>query len=322
MKKNKTIVVAFDGREKVDNFYCLPPSFTFSEKDTEVTVITHDSPNTMVNNDIVNRNYDVLLQEMYWDKDKIDVPVTITEKHHVVPMTRYSKIVQQTMIYEAMMTMRGISFNYPKFFYRDSKTITVKYFNHVPALENDAKYIIKPCNGARSIGIVEIYGKDFNRFNLAIRDTPDLDELINKIKEFALSHTLDAEGVNYLREKFMVMKKVENIKEEYRLLVSDYKIVNIQRRHRIPSDSGFTYAKNSEAVDKKHFPAAQINLLNSLIKQIGIDFGSVDLYQTADGRFGIFEFQNQFGIESYDHKVVENIHIDYIKTVLRRKKLI
>lgn len=59
------------------------------------------------------------------------------------------------------------------------------------------------------------------------------------------------------------------------------------------------------------FTSAQASAVREFIIELGLTFGSVDLY-TRNGKIGLFEFCPQFGFYRMDPSDIQQLHKDFI----------
>ena len=124
-----------------------------------------------------------------------------------------------------------------------------------------------------------------------------------------------------------VTERITNITKEWRLLFAGSKVY-IREREITPGDYSQSnlcaeviptipvvkYVPLHNYVD---IPEEVVNAVYGLIHFVKLPFGSVDLYQTSDDQWGIFEYCEQFGFHGADHKFIRQLHLDGIESILK-----
>lgn len=123
----------------------------------------------------------------------------------------------------------------------------------------------------------------------------------------------------------VITEKLEHVLQEWRLLFAAGKIY-CRERYITPGE----YAQSNLCVDVNpaiaevdytpiedtDFPEELKTYLHEFIKFIKLPFGSVDLYITAEGNYGIFEYSEQFGFHGANHEFIRQLHLDGIEQIL------
>lgn len=123
----------------------------------------------------------------------------------------------------------------------------------------------------------------------------------------------------------VITEKLEHVLQEWRLLFAAGKIYS-RERHITPGE----YAQSNLCVDvnpnipevyytplkETDFPQELKDYLSEFVKFIKLPFGSVDLYLTAEGNYGIFEYSEQFGFHGANHAFIRQLHLDGIEQIL------
>lgn len=121
-----------------------------------------------------------------------------------------------------------------------------------------------------------------------------------------------------------VSELITNVKSEYRLLVGGKKIYGRER-----TIKAGPYPQANLDVDKFHtvqevnyepievmFDTALVETLYAFVEYIDLPIGSVDLYSTTDGKWGIFEYSTQFAFHGANPNFIKQLLLDGVKKVL------
>lgn len=121
-----------------------------------------------------------------------------------------------------------------------------------------------------------------------------------------------------------VSELITNVKSEYRLLVGGKKIYGRER-----TIKAGPYPQANLDVDKFHtvqevnyepiedmFDEALVETLYAFVEYIDLPIGSVDLYSTTDGKWGIFEYSTQFAFHGANPNFIKQLLLDGVKKVL------
>lgn len=130
--------------------------------------------------------------------------------------------------------------------------------------------------------------------------------------------------------ELFISELITNVKSEYRLLVGGNKIYG---RERVIKAGPYPQA-NLE-VDKFHtvqevtyepiedmFDEALVKTLYEFVAYIDLPIGSVDLYSTTDGTWGIFEYSTQFAFHGASPTFIRQLLLDGVKQVLLRNRIV
>ena len=129
-------------------------------------------------------------------------------------------------------------------------------------------------------------------------------------------------------EQLHVCEYVPNVVAEWRILFGGKRVIGRERRI-----NGVEYKQaniNPDDVvedmsEAKYLPLDELfvsnpelaNQIYTLTQQLHIPVGSLDLYKTDDGKFGIFEYSNQYAFRLADPHVIQQLWIDgLVDTIL------
>lgn len=121
-----------------------------------------------------------------------------------------------------------------------------------------------------------------------------------------------------------VSELITNVKSEYRLLVGGKKMYGRER-----AIKAGPYPQANLDVDKFHtvqevnyepiedmFDYALVETLYAFVEYIDLPIGSIDLYSTTDGKWGIFEYSTQFAFHGANPNFIKQLLLDGVKKVL------
>lgn len=326
---SKTIVLAID--EKMDNFAVLGNRFDISRGGDCYSVYVHNNPIVNQTAAGVSMNFDILFDGGYGRKDWADI---LPQRHHRLNK-RYSKDIQAIKLAEFHMGwVRRADRPEPRFI--NIPTWSVGWNRRNYPEQADA-VVVKGKDGARGIGQFVV---NTNYVNLdyflkrldSLLKVPYNEGLLNDFIEQFGGHVTygkgdenkPGEGLESLRDNgYFVQSLVINIDAEYRVLTDkDGKPAYIQRRKVRDDESGFPQATGSGSVIDRasiitvtdFFETTRVHreFFEALCSGVVGPVSSVDVFTTAGGGWGIFEYCNQFGISGVPLDVAMRLHFDYV----------
>lgn len=122
-----------------------------------------------------------------------------------------------------------------------------------------------------------------------------------------------------------ISELIPNIKSEYRLLVGGD---NIYGRERMIKPGPYPQANLEtdkfptvqevvyELLEDMGFTEELVDTMYAFAKYIDLPIGSIDLYTTADGKWGIFEYSTQFAFHGANPNFIREMLLDGIKQIL------
>lgn len=123
-----------------------------------------------------------------------------------------------------------------------------------------------------------------------------------------------------------ISELLTNVKSEYRLLVGGDRIYGRER-----TIKAGPYPQANLEVDKFHsvqevtyeriedmFDEALVKTLYDFVAYIDLPIGSVDLYSTTDGTWGIFEYSTQFAFHGASPTFIRQLLLDSVEQILTR----
>ena len=318
----KTYIVAFDDINAINNFKHVPCRFI---KD-DIEVVIHLNPIAEISASEYILNYDLLISSHHFTETaKICSNGIPYPENNRVFLQRYSKIEQAVGLKQIAKKLSLSNF------YTLDIWVTANdsnwAFNNAPT----KCFIIKCNDGARGIG------------QILVKDNIPLSELLNAINDCEMTtekllqqfpsiiyntegENYANEGLNMLRQQgFHAVEYIPNIVSEYRFTIINNNLCYPVKRF-VKTTSDYKQVTGAPAVrDSTISEFGNVNELkpfmeeiNAVISQLNIKFGSCDIFVMDDGRWGLFEFCNQFGTSAYDPEDMIEIHQDFIISQIKK----
>lgn len=171
-------------------------------------------------------------------------------------------------------------------------------------------------------GLTKMTGEDF------------LEALYTEFPSAKLSTRGEAfpgESLENLKERpYFIQEFGDDIHYEYRLLTDiNGDICYIQKRELIETSRDFKQACGSVELVPSNILASldeilteeQKDILIKLSKELIGPLKSIDLFLTSQGKMGIFEWSNQFGVMGVPTDISRKIHIDAVSTLIKQYTL-
>lgn len=323
-------VVAITGARYYDNIYNLPPRLCKEKYGLDYDIIIHHDPVERFDGKETITNYDALINFQVVEGNE-----GLRPKGYTIP--RYNKLQQQELIASKVKEL-----NLETYRSRVNAELNAKH----SYVELPKHILIKPMYGARSVSIVEVESSvPLNMAKLLYLNcqyTSKLDDLtadnVHTVladlgKDMAMKVTYHSgneresgEALSILKSQVLFIEEyVPNVIEEYRLLVDgDNNIAYMSLRDRArflmtgDIDPSLSEGKGITTIDSlPHIAKDFTALLNTGI----FKHCSVDLFVTDDNKWGVFEFQNQYGTKFVPYDVVQELTLDVIKKALESVEL-
>ena len=124
--------------------------------------------------------------------------------------------------------------------------------------------------------------------------------------------------------ELFISELITNVKAEYRLLVGGDKIYGRERvikagpypQANLETDKFHTVQEVIYTPIEEMFPEVLVQTLYDFAEFIDLPLGSIDLYSTTDGNWGIFEYSTQFAFMGANPVWIRNLLLDGIKKVI------
>ena len=128
--------------------------------------------------------------------------------------------------------------------------------------------------------------------------------------------------------ELFISELITNVKAEYRLLVGGNKIYGRERmikagpypQANLETDKFHTVQEVAYEPIEDMFDEALVKTLYEFVEYIDLPIGSVDLYSTTDGTWGIFEYSTQFAFMGANPQWIRDLIIAGIKKVVLQSR--
>lgn len=207
-------------------------------------------------------------------------------------------------------------------------TATQKHGEHVAitnfSLPKSDKVVIKEQFGARGSNQVVVPS---NMVTTLLKHSKGLTmaEVKAKFPDLIYSEGTNMDAVFFNKPADLFMSElVPKVKNEWRLLVGGRRIYGRERMIKqgpypqanldhdvFPTVQTVNYSPIEEMFDKD-----LVDTLHAMVDFINLPLGSVDLFLTEDGRYGIFEYSTQFAFVGADNHFVRQLILDGMDKVL------
>lgn len=124
-----------------------------------------------------------------------------------------------------------------------------------------------------------------------------------------------------------ISELITNVRSEYRLLVGGENVYGRER-----TIKAGPYPQANLDTDKFHtvhevkydrvedmFDSEIVKMIYDFVEYIDLPIGSIDLYSTTDGNWGIFEYSTQFAFHGANPNFIKQLLLDGVKQVLTRQ---
>lgn len=327
----KRFVVAYSDLPSINNHECLFPSFVAHIDGGPAEVILHSEPVTALHGNTLARNYDLLISPH---------PIPMAGERCIV-LERYTKVQQCAMMMEFIEKHRA---QFPNFI------VPATWATEADLKADVSSYAVKNVifkfqDGAR--GICQLLVENvanvnkstlFRHFKAAMlelskaelnaQDVVGVNKLIHEKLEKALGVPAlwtgyEQRDAGYLPEllnpdNYYVQKYVDHLREEHRILVMDESEIHYFKRG-VRADRPFPQATGgvtsiyspSLALDD-HYHTLLTEEIKNFLATFVPEMNSADLFVTQDGKYGLFEFCNQYGTDVDDPHIFSQIHRHFI----------
>lgn len=333
----KTIVVAVDA--KMDNFATLGNVVEVGD----YRVLIHTDPRMTHNEKGSFPNFDIFIDGGYGDEhwDQVLAP-----KSHV-KLSRIPKDIQGVCL-RNFATSRAK----PDPNFLPIPTWVVGWNNrNYPNVTG--KVVVKPKDGARGLGHFVVHAEHVNldyflkSLKTLLKSYDDkkladdgvdrfLEQFRGNVQYFTGDEKSKHEGLEALSNQgYFVQSVVPAVSREWRILTDcqGRPVYFQQRRNRddveaVISDDEYQQATgggsrveyNSICTDPGTWFKTHVDVdrqfFTTLCQRIVGPMGSIDLFQTADGRWGVFEYCNQYGISGVPANMAYNLHYAFLVHVI------
>lgn len=288
----KTVRLGIPQDEINNQYHCLPRHFTLGG----VKCYIEKAPYFIVNGQDISTNVDFILTP--YPENAITNWGNVIPIFHGISSHRYTKL-------EQWMRLRAyVEREQPKGFSPLDVYAEIDLSNeHDYSFELPEKIILKPQRGASSRGLIlwptrEVSYAWFSTLGNVdkLRDEK-VDAMCKKVPSFKYSK---GRMTNIPPRKMFATNYREDIAQEYRMLTNGTGEVLVYARKREGKD-GLVYPNDLPDVMNVPMPESEINAIpwiDEIFKAVNAMcvVGSQDVYITTDGKWGLFEYQSQYGI--------------------------
>lgn len=310
------VVVCIDQPHLINQFNMIPPRFQSSWYDVTV----HNDPKWVMQEGLPCFNFDILITgDENW--------VGIVPKDRLFLTKRLSKTRQAIAINQFLREAKS-----------DKALIVPTYGsnwgdNYHPSYlgtELTGKIVIKPEDGARGLCHFVV---DFDKVSVGpfLRDLYGKTTIAEMAEKYAphahLSHgqAWDDEESQKVKEEgnFTFQRYVEDIQYEIRILTNHVRDIGFACiRNRVgevykQATSATTMLENICGIDEASLVSlmggqAELDVFKQLLDEVIGPMQSVDLFITKDGRWGICEYCNQYGIAGVPREYAVSSISEYV----------
>lgn len=305
-------------------------------------VFFHENPKMSVVDGEVFFNFDFMIgngQEKVGESDA----VAVVPSDRLFINRRYNKIEQALRINQFVDTQANKNKSSFSNFYKVRSWAHRQPYGVSHLVPAGGRVVVKPCDGARGIGqflvdttkiplIVFVEALDLYREDRLSKEAffAELDKYPEAYKYAVAGEKSEDEGLKALRSQdFVIQSFVDNVVAEYRL-ITDHNgdITYCQQRTIRKTDTGFSQATGSESnslLASDVVPITDVlnkqshKDLNQLGREVIGPLSSIDLFVTEDGKWGIFEYCNQFGIKGIPYPITLDLHKRFIEKLITGK---
>lgn len=298
-----------------DNVSMLPPSF---EKDG-VQYIIHKNPNVEFNGTDIVKNFDfhidfslkqnkmhkALLKDCYWHS------------------TRQKRFEQFLNVYH-FNREHSCSMLFPKSYLATERAGNIVMATNY-GIPDCVKVVIKEQYGAKGSNQIVV---PTNMLVTLLKHGRGMTygELRQKFPDLIYTENSDWDKIFCDKPTdLFISELLTNIDREYRLLVSGNKIYG---RSRVIKQGPYPQANletdkwnniptvNYDPIEEM-FDKTLVNVLYKFIKYVDMKLGSIDLFFTKEGEWGIFEYSTQYAFHGADPSFIRQLHVDALVSILQ-----
>lgn len=279
----------------------------------------HNNPRIEFDGSVVSSNFDIAI-DFRITKNKLHSELGIAYKH-------YPRLKRRTQYLNVFKFNKDRELSeqivIPKYYmatHREGEHVAITNFG----LPNCEKVVIKEMLGARGSNQIVV---PTNMLTTLLKHAKG--KTLGEVKEM-FPDLIYTDNSNWDMLMFdnpselFISELITNVKSEYRILVGGH---GIYVRERIIKAGPYPQA-NLET-DKFHsvqeviysnieevFDPELVKTIYEFVKFIDLPLGSIDLYSTMDGKWGIFEYSTQFAFMGANPNWIRQILLDGIKKII------
>lgn len=305
-----------------DNVTMLP---VVAELDSVGEVMFHQNPRVDFDGREIVKNFDAHI-DFRLKRDTFHQQLLPNNYFHFPRHKRMRQYINLFQ-YNAQREKDAVELFVPNFYLsteRHGEHVTITNF----ALPASDKVVIKEQFGARGSNQIVVPS---NMVTSLLKHTKGLTmtEVKTKFPDLIYSESTVWDKIFFKKPTdLFISDLVPGVKQEWRLLVGGDQIYG---RERVIKPGPYPQANLELATFhtvpevvydpiENMFDEALVKSLKDLINFIDLPLGSVDLFLTSDGKYGIFEYSTQFAFNGASPQFIRKIHLDGIEKVLRKAK--
>ena len=315
----------------MNNFWSLHQGIVIAGKQ----VFFHNDPQLSIIDGAEYFNFDYMITDGNIEINGIEAS-RIVPPERLVMVKRYSKV-------EQAMRLNHYS-RRPEF--GKENFVPIKTWLHPQAMgasnlvSPTGKVVIKPKDGARGIGqfLVDTSKIPFavmiDALDRYIKDVYKKVDLFKELNKYdpdmcysVAGEQREDEGLGAIKSQgYIIQSFVDNILAEYRVITDRDGTPSYCQQRSIRGDKDFPQATGSDTNSilgddvvllSSVLPEDQLNDFKAMSAAVVGPLSSIDLFVTKDGKWGIFEYCNQFGIKGVPAQVVANLHTDFVEDLIQ-----
>lgn len=317
MSETKVVGLVY---EYLNNLSTLPPAYDF--KNSVGKVIFHSDPKAELLRGALVSNVDAFLDFRFKGDPTAKQIFGSTYYRYSKP----SKMTQHFKILKFNETRSGYTLSTPRQFVSWSTGLSA---NAHPLSDfgilDCTSVVIKPQYGARGSNHVVAPSHMVQTLLKTITKQTG-NELKQMYPDIIVSRgSVEDEPIFETLNDMVITEKLEHVLKEWRLLFSAGRVY-CREREITPGDYSQSnlcadvYRNIPEVIytplEDTDFPNELQEYLTAFVRFIKLPFGSIDLYLTANGEYGIFEYSEQFGFHGANHEFIRQLHLDGIEQIL------
>lgn len=327
---DRTIIIALTDTQYVDNLLMIPSVFSFCHSGKPYRVVVHDDPVFTVPNvniqDPISKNFDLWL-DFVLNTDTSAMRCLGEDYKSFLRRPKSDQYLEITAFNLDQFNKKETTthtFTTPITFNRYGKTKNSR-FTYIDGRE---LVVVKRKNGARGIGQAIVPATQLSHF------LQDISLPIAKLAAKYPSATITSSDCELLfgdefANDLLIQTYVRDIKAEYRLMWNGHRMIAYKRQ--LNSVNGFNQPEavvedavvhedvlipNFQQDGTEDIPPEKVQKLIEFAKFVNLGIGSIDVYVCENGEIGIFEYQQQFGINDIDRNVLQRFHEEFITRLI------
>ena len=305
-----------------DTVTMLPPS---AYNPSIGNVIFHNNPRLEYTGTELIKNFDYHF-DFNIKKNKLHEAILPDHYFHFPRLKRMTQYLKISKFNESRAKTQQLFI--PNYYLATERTGEHVYVTNFGIPVGD-KVVIKETLGARGSNQIVV---PTNMVTTLLKHTRGLTlgEVKAKFPDLIYSEGTNMDAIFFEKPADLFMSElVSGVKNEWRLLVGGDKIYGRERvikqgpypQANLDHDVFPTVSEVKYAPIEEMFDETLVQTLHAMVDFINLPLGSIDLFLTEEGRYGIFEYSTQFAFLGADNFFIRNLLIDGITHVLRKEGL-